>query len=126
MALRSKENADAYLEAQGGIADHLHLKDYSNDSEHIIRSFEYWHIISNLYPYDMIAKEHDMLVPKRVFSKLSDCTRLEWEEYKTILNVLETEGYYDAVLENFSRGRSILRHLHIHLIVWKDRYAGSE
>tara|TARA_B100000745_G_scaffold271168_1_gene198401 strand:+ start:3265 stop:3645 length:381 start_codon:yes stop_codon:yes gene_type:complete len=126
MALRSKETAEAYLKEQAGRDDFRNNKDYEEDHERILRSFEHWHIIENLYPYDNIAKEHHMLVPKRVFGRMSECTRDEWNEYKYLLNVFEEEGHYDCILENFSRGRSIIRHLHLHLIVYKDRYAGKE
>lgn len=126
MALRSDKLNKAYLEDQESKENFRDTKDYRADSDRIIRSFEHWHIIDNLYPYDLIAKEHHMLVPKRVFGKMIECTRDEWNEYKYILNLFEKEGHYNAILENFSSGRSILRHLHLHLLVYKDSQIGSE
>lgn len=120
MALRSTALSNSYLADQASRDDFRNNKDYQEDHERILRSFEHWHIIENLYPYDMIAKEHHMLVPKRVFSKMSECTRDEWNEYKYLVSLFEEEGHYSAILENFSKGRSIMKHLHLHLIVFKD------
>ncbi len=120
MALRSQKLIDAYKAEQTAHEDFRMVKDLSEDHERVIRSFEHWNIIENLYPYDLIAKEHHMLVPKRVFGKMSECTRDEWNEYKYLLNLFEEEDHYDAILENFSKGRSIIRHLHLHLLVYKD------
>lgn len=120
MTLRSEHIKNAYLEDQAQNVNFRTEKDYREDEENIFRSFEHWYIIENLYPYDLITKEHHMLVPKRVFSKMSECTRDEWNEYKYIINLLEEEGHYDGILENFSKGRSIMKHLHLHLLVYKD------
>jgi len=117
---------NAYQEEQSQRENYRQEKDYAEDQDRVLRTFNHWVILGNLYPYDLIAKEHDMLMPKRVFGKMSDCNREEWDEYKEIINLLEAENRYDAVLENFSRGRSILRHLHIHLLVYKDNYAENQ
>lgn len=120
MPLRSDEMKEKYAEHRAQYENFSRTKDYREDHERIIRSYEHWYIIQNLFPYDKITKAHNMLVPKRVFSKMSECNKSEWSEYKIILNQLEDEGYYDAILENFSRNRSIYKHLHLHLLVWKD------
>jgi len=120
MALRSPEMLNAYLAEQAKKPGFRNHKNYLEDEERILRHFEHWMIIDNLYPYDIIAKEHHLLVPKRVFSRMSECTRDEWNEYKHIINLFEEEGHYSAIMENFTKGRSILGHLHLHLIVFKD------
>ncbi|MFT5849663.1 MAG: diadenosine tetraphosphate (Ap4A) HIT family hydrolase [Patiriisocius sp.] len=120
MVLRSEKLKSQYLADQSRYDDFLKNKDFDEDRERIVKSFKYWDIIENLYPYDKIAKAHDMLVPRRVFAKMSECRKEEWDEYKIIMNQFEFDGHYDAVLENFSKGRSVLKQLHIHLIVWKD------
>lgn len=120
MTLRSTKIAEAYLKEQKEQNDFRNNKDYTDDSERILRSFEYWYVINNLYPYDIIAQEHHMLVPKRVFGSMSECTRDEWNEYKYLLSLFEKENHYDCILENFSKGRSIMKHLHLHLIVLKN------
>lgn len=120
MSLRSEKLQAAYKQDQESRIDFRNQKDYEDDQERVLRTFEYWYVIENLYPYDLITKEHHMLVPKRVFGKMSECTREEWNEYKLLLNLFEEEGHYNAILENFSSGRSIMKHLHLHLLVYKD------
>ncbi len=119
MILRSAETQERYNQNQAQYTNFSETKDYREDEERVIRQYTHWYIIPNLFPYDKVAQVHDMLVPKRVFAKLSECNRVEWEEYKTILNQLEEEKYYDAIMENFSKHRSICKHLHLHLIIWK-------
>ena len=120
MPLRTDETKANYLSTQAKYKNFSQTKDYREDEEHILQSFTHWYLIANLFPYDKVAKQHDLLIPKRVFGKMSDCTKEEWEEYKQIINQFELDGHYNSMLENFSKGKSILRHLHIHLIVWKD------
>ena len=119
MALRSSEMNKKYAENQAQYADFSATKSFDEDAESIIHQYKHWYIIKNLFPYDTIAQVHDMLVPNRVFGKMSLCNKVEWEEYKTIITQLEEDGYYDAILENFSKNRSVPKHLHLHLIVWK-------
>lgn len=120
MSGRSEEIRNKYLAEQLRFEDFNATRQYDENWKHVVTSYSHWYILTNLFPYDNIAKEHDLLVPKRVFGKMSDCNREEWEEYKTILNQLESDSYYDSILENFSKSRSILKHLHLHLIVWKE------
>lgn len=119
MPLRTNAMKVKYAENQSQYKDFSATKNFDEDKERIIHSYKHWHIITNLFPYDKITQTHNMLIPKRVFGKMADCNKEEWQEYKTILNQFETEKYYDAILENFSKNKSISRHLHLHLIVWK-------
>ena len=82
---------NAYQEEQSQRENYRQEKDYAEDQDRVLRTFNHWVILGNLYPYDLIAKEHDMLMPKRVFGKMSDCNREEWDEYKEIINLLEAE-----------------------------------
>lgn len=120
MSGRSEETRNKYLAEQSTYDNFNITQEYNEEWAHVITKYEHWYILTNLFPYDNIAQTHDLLVPKRVFRKMSECNKAEWEEYKTILNQLESDGYYDAILENFSKSRSILKHLHLHLIVWKE------
>jgi len=119
MQLRSKEMRDKYAENQSHYTDFSSTKNFEEDKERVIQSFNHWNIITNLFPYDNVAEVHDMLVPKRIFGGLFDCTTEEWDEYKSIINQLEEDSYYDVLIKNFSKHKSIHRHLHIHLIIWK-------
>jgi diadenosine tetraphosphate (Ap4A) HIT family hydrolase len=120
MSGRSEETKNKYLAEQLRFDDFNATRQYDNKWDHVVTTYEHWYILTNLFPYDNLAQAHDLLVPKRIFGKMSDCDKEEWEEYKTILNQLESDGHYDAILENFSKSRSILKHLHLHLIIWKE------
>jgi len=86
----------------------------------IIHSYTHWHIITNLFPYDKIAQTHDMLVPKRTFGKMSECNKDEWDESKQLSLNSRQMPTMMQFLENFSRNRSVSKHLHLHLLVWKE------
>ncbi len=120
MPLRTTEMKVKYAENMSQYEDFSGTKNFDEDKERIIHSYTHWHIITNLFPYDKIAQTHDMLVPKRTFGKMSECNKDEWDEYKTIITQFEADAYYDAILENFSRNRSVSKHLHLHLLVWKE------
>jgi len=78
-----------------------------------IMSFEHWKIIKNEFPYDLIAKAHDMIVPKRHVNE-EELTPREWEElHKIKYSSLQT---YDILMEGTRRTKSIPQHFHIHLI----------
>jgi len=120
MPLRTNEMKAKYAENMNQYEDFSGTKNFEEDKERIIHSYRHWHIIANLFPYDKVAHTHDMLVPKRVFGKMSECNKEEWEEYKTIVTQFETDAYYDVILENFSSNKSVPCHLHLHLIIWKS------
>ncbi|MFT7506886.1 MAG: diadenosine tetraphosphate (Ap4A) HIT family hydrolase [Acidimicrobiales bacterium] len=119
MPLRTNQMKTKYTENQVLYENFHDTKNFEEDKERIIHSYEHWDIITNLFPYDKIAEVHDMLVPKRVFGKMSECNKEEWAEYKIIISQFEADAYYDAILENFSKNKSVSRHLHIHLIILK-------
>ncbi len=84
-----------------------------------IKEFKYWLIIENEFPYDAIAENHHMLVPKRQIG-------FDW----SLLNTEETDEYnlirkeylpkvYDVVWENLPDARTIPVYFHIHLLKLK-------
>ncbi|MFT5036815.1 MAG: diadenosine tetraphosphate (Ap4A) HIT family hydrolase [Candidatus Azotimanducaceae bacterium] len=89
------------------------------DDETVVREFEHWLIIENRFPYDAMTSVNHMLVPRRAFSDYYKADESEREEYHTIIRELAAEDYYDALVENFPRSRSITRHNHVHLVRWK-------
>jgi diadenosine tetraphosphate (Ap4A) HIT family hydrolase len=81
--------------------------------------FIHWKIIKNIFPYDSIAEEHDLLIPKRHFQKESEMSSEEWHELVHIKTVsLSKEKKYDFIWENFAHMRSVL-HYHLHLLRFK-------
>lgn len=83
-----------------------------------IESYIHWIKIENIYPYDAIAIQHDMLITKRHIGydrELSDEERAELSNLKeSTLN--ET---YAMIMEALPKNRSIPGHYHLHLIVPK-------
>lgn len=79
-----------------------------------IKKFKYWILISNRFPYDLIASKHDMLMLKD--HKIDITIR----EYAELLEIKDQLGFqYDAMIENMLSGMSIPAHYHCHLIKYK-------
>jgi len=80
----------------------------------VLKSFKYWNIINNDFPYDNIAEVHHLLVPKRHVDEEGD---LESDEYIELLSIKKNLGTdYDSIIENLPSVRSIQGHYHLHLI----------
>jgi len=94
-------------------------KCFNLENARVLRSWEYWVIIPNSFPYDQIAKKHDMLVPKRRFAYIRDATDEERHEYYAIKKELDRASEYESIMENFSHSRSARGHFHAHLISWR-------
>jgi diadenosine tetraphosphate (Ap4A) HIT family hydrolase len=84
-------------------------------------AFAYWKILKNLFPYDYIAEEHDLLIPKRHFRTESEMTHEEWKELVFIkTTILPKHNSFDIILENFEHMRSV-EHYHLHLLKFKEK-----
>ena len=83
-----------------------------------IKEFNYWTIVKNQFPYDGIAKVHDMALPKRHILEDS-LTREEQQEYLKI-KAGYIEQTYEYIIEPASKLRSIPEHFHLHLIITKE------
>jgi hypothetical protein len=82
-----------------------------------IKSFRYWRIVPNLFPWDRIAKTHHMLIPKRhrTYEKLTPPEKKELEKLKpSYIN-----QHYWVIAEATHRKKSIPDHFHLHLLVLK-------
>lgn len=82
-----------------------------------LREFTYWRILKNDFPYDLVAKQHDMIVPKRHITE-DFLTEEEKAEFSSIKKADIQD--YDFILEPSTKGKSIPQHFHLHLIVIKD------
>lgn len=83
-----------------------------------IKEYDFWKIVKNKFPYDLIAKEHDMLLTKR-HVKESDLTEEEKQEFLKIKNNY-IDSKYSYIIEATTKEKSIPEHFHIHLILKKD------
>lgn len=83
-----------------------------------VKDFTRWRIIRNEFPYDRIAKIHDMIIPKRHVTENNLSTE-EKKEYGEI-KASHVEGTYEYIIEPTLKLKSIPEHFHLHLIVAKD------
>ncbi len=117
---RTPETSKAYKafkeekQAKSGTTNHLDITD-----EIIVKEYTHWLIIENRFPYDAMTSINHMLIPRRSFGDHYEATKEERAEYHTIIQELAANDYYDALVENFPRSRSLSRHAHIHLVRWK-------
>lgn len=77
-----------------------------------IELYKFWKIIPNEFPYDKIAKRHDMIIPLRHAAELNDEERAEYE----IIKSSYIDIHYRYILEATNRTKSIPAHYHLHLI----------
>lgn len=80
-----------------------------------LREFKHWRVISNRFPYDKIAKTHDMIIPKRHVTE----PELNAEEMEELREIKEGNLHkeYDFIIEATHRMKTIPAHFHLHLIV---------
>ena len=76
----------------------------------------YWKIVTNDFPFDRIAKSHDMLVLLRHADAITEAEREELEKLK---NGYVNE-HYQYIIEITPNTRSIPGHYHLHLVVAKE------
>jgi len=113
-SLRTPEGKKKYQE-------YLKTEDLSNScplcDKEPVKSFGFWKIIENNFPYDQIAKTHHMLLPVRHASE-KELRTGEWEELNMIKeSFLNAE--YDWIIESTHENKSIPWHFHLHLIIGK-------
>ena len=84
-----------------------------------VEEFTYWKIIPNEFPYDRVAKQHDMVVLKRHASE-EELTDKESEEFKHVRKDLLGRETYNYIMEATNYTKSIPPHAHWHLICLKD------
>lgn len=80
-----------------------------------LKEFQFWRIISNDFPYDKIAVDHHMIIPKRHVAD-SDVSAEEWEEYEALKKSYINDAY-EFIIESTLKKRSVPEHFHLHLIV---------
>lgn len=114
-SLRTKDTQAAYdaARAQKGYATGCRLCEAP-----AMQEFTHWKIITDEFPYDKIAKVHDMIVPKEHLTaeQLPIEAWVEFEELKrSVIN-----DRYELVASTTYKNSSNPRHFHMHLIVIKD------
>lgn len=117
---RTKTEA-AYRIFRQQLGDDINLlQSFDFKKETLIREFKYWVIIKNRFPYDKIARTNDMLVSKRPLQSHYDGSKEEQAEYHMIVQLLAEEDFYDALIENFPKVKSVKKYAHTHLVQWNN------
>ena len=89
------------------------------DNAESIIEFTAWRIIPNQFPYDAIATDHHLLIPKRHVTTPAEFTMQEHEDIVMILTSLTESQEYDQILYNFPHQQSAPQRFHLHLIKLK-------
>ncbi len=111
--LRSKELIEKFKlhKAKGALKEGCVLCEAET-----IKTFTHWKVIPNLFPYDLIAETHHMLIPLR-HVKETDLTDAEKRELADIKS--DYVHQYDYIIETTNKTKSIPEHFHLHLIIAK-------
>ncbi|MDP3735238.1 MAG: hypothetical protein Q8R39_02300 [bacterium] len=112
-SLRTPEGKERYEE-------YLSLADLSACplcGKESIETFQFWKVTENSFPYDLIAKVHHMLVPKR-HAVENELTPEELGELAVIKESF-VHQHYEWIVEPTHPSKSIPSHFHLHLIVGK-------
>lgn len=77
-----------------------------------LRTFTFWKVVPNDFPYDLIAEVHHMLVPLRHSTE----AELTTEEYNELVAIKSELSEYDFIAEAMPHWKSIPAHFHLHLL----------
>ncbi len=112
--MRTPEATQKYREhiAAGG------LKECPLCTGEALALFTHWKVMQNAFPYDGIARVHDMLVPLRHSTE----GELSEQELKELFDIKHghLNEQYEYVMEATNKVKSIPAHFHLHLIVTKE------
>ena len=77
-----------------------------------LHEWEYWKLMPNKYPYDLVAEKHDLLV-LNIHEK--NARKDELEELESIKKMKFIADYH-CLIENFQIRQSVPGHFHVHLL----------
>lgn len=83
-----------------------------------LQEFTHWRIITNNFPYDLVAKVHHMILPIEHMSD-AQITDEAWKELMDIKHSYIDERY-EFIIESTHKTKSVPAHFHLHLLVLKD------
>src|SRR3989304_10168236 len=107
--LRTDETMQKYIEHEKKNKDVCFF--CFSDSE---KTFRFWKMKKNKFPYDKIAEDHMMISPYEHVADREHLMPAAKIELEKIIRRLEEEKYFDVFFENFKKNRTILDHYHIH------------
>lgn len=118
--LRTEENMNKYIQ----ITEERRLSNpdfdpFADKENIVVKEFNYWRIIENDFPYDIIASVSHILITKRKVS--FDWGLLIEDELDELEHIKKTylSEHYDLIWENLPRGKTVPEHFHLNLLVLK-------
>lgn len=83
-----------------------------------LQQFTYWKVVQNKYPYDKIAKKHDIILPLRH----TDQAGVTTEELRELSELKSSfiNNNYEFLIEATPHKQSVPGHFHLHAIVSLD------
>lgn len=115
LRLRTPETHHLYETHRNTYQAQTMLSDWKS---RIVEEFTHWVLIKNNFPWDKIANEHYLLIPKRMFGLAEDMNSLEKQELEKIKTKFYTT--YDMIIENMRSLRSVAHHYHVHVLILKE------
>ncbi len=107
------------------LEDELQYRDRKKRGESVplihepkLKTWKYWAIIENKFPYSGAFKVHHLLIPKKQ-ATYAELSKVEKDEMELILAEIAED--YDCSMVNFGKRQSKPGHYHIHLLVFKDQ-----
>lgn len=119
--MRNRASQKRYIRASNGLKSKdcpfCHIKE--NEPREIHEETTYFYRIENIFGYDSwdgrAVEEHQLVVPKRHVTSLSELTDEEGREYLRLIQTAEANGYCLYTRGSEGPTKSIA-HLHSHLI----------
>ena len=108
----SDEKYDEY-QANGGLTGECPLC-----TAPVIKEFEHFKIITNIFPYDKVAEVNDMIITKRHVAERG-LNNAEQEELTEVKHGYVADNY-EYIIESTHHTKSIPHHFHLHLIVVRE------
>ena len=87
----------------------------------LVKEWELWVLVKNEFPYDKIAEDHCMLVPKRKFCDDMEMIEEERWELWDIKKEFSKDRLFDLMCESMQHDKSVTGVFHLHCLRLKYR-----
>ena len=86
-----------------------------------VKGWDLWVLVKNEFPYDRIAENHCLLVPKRRFTDDEEMSIEERHELFEIKREFSGDKSFDLMCESMAYDRSVPGMFHLHFLKLKYR-----
>ena len=92
-----------------------------NEPDIIIKEWNNWKLVKNIFYWDELLILDNLLIPKRQCKDFNNLSSIELKELQEITNELNAKGNYDSIIANFRKKRSVLYWFHFHCVEFLKR-----